>query len=367
LRITAVCFDTLINTGGSRFFAYKLNEAFRGKQTAENGWRSAIHMKIGSLTIENPLFLAPMAGVTDLPFRKLCREQGCGVVYTEMVSAKGLYYGSEHTEDLMEIHPEEHPIGIQIFGSDPLIMARMAEKISETDAELIDINMGCPAPKIVRNGEGSALMRNPELVSRIVREVSKASSKPVTVKIRKGWDEKSVNAEEIAQIAEEAGAAAVTVHGRTREQFYTGTADWDIIRRVKSRLSIPVIGNGDIFSAQAAADMKNITNCDGVMAARGAQGNPWLFREILSLMETGEVPAPPGPDERINTALRHLHMLTALKGEKIGVCEMRKHIAWYLKGLKDSGRIRRQVNTITTVSKLEEVLNGYKEELQNQA
>jgi tRNA-dihydrouridine synthase B len=324
-------------------------------------------MNIGSLKIDKPLFLAPMAGVTDLPFRRLCREQGCGVVYTEMVSAKGLFYGSERTEDLMEIHPDEHPIGIQIFGSDPLIMARMAERISETDADLIDINMGCPAPKIVKNGEGSALMRRPELVSRIVREVSGASSKPVTVKIRKGWDENSTNAVDIALIAEEAGAAAITVHGRTREQFYAGSADWDIIRQVKSRLSIPVIGNGDVFTAQSAVDMKRITNCDGVMVARGAQGNPWLFRDINSLIETGKLPPPAGFDERISTAIRHLHMLTALKGERIGVCEMRKHIAWYLKGLKDSGRIRRRINTISSIAEMEAALNEYKEELRNQA
>lgn len=324
-------------------------------------------MNIGSLKIETPLFLAPMAGVTDLPFRRLCREQGCGVVYTEMISAKGLFYGSERTEDLMEIHPDEHPIGIQIFGSDPLIMARMAERISKTDADLIDINMGCPAPKIVKNGEGSALMRDPELVSRIVKEVSRASSKPVTVKIRKGWDASSINAVQIALIAEEAGAAAVTVHGRTREQFYTEQADWDIIRQVKSRLTIPVIGNGDIFTAQAAVEMKRLTNCDGVMVARGAQGNPWLFRDIVSLMKTGMLPPPPGFEERINTAIRHLHMLAAMKGERIGVCEMRKHIAWYLKGMKDSGRVRRLINTISTAAEMEAALYEYKEELRNQA
>ena len=319
-------------------------------------------LKIGNVNIEKPLFLAPMAGVTDLAFRKLCKEQGCGMVYTEMVSAKGLYYGSGRTRDLMEIDEEEHPVGIQIFGSDPLIMARMAEKISETEADLIDINMGCPAPKIVKNGEGSALMRNPGLVAKIVREVSGASSKPVTVKIRKGWDEKSVNAVEIALIAEEAGAAAVTVHGRTREQYYSDTADWDIIREVKSRLTIPVIGNGDIFTAEAAIDRIRQTNCDGIMAARGAQGNPWLFRDILSLLETGEVPPPPGAEERIRTALRHLDMLVDQKGEKIGVCEMRKHIAWYLKGLKDSGRIRRQVNCLATAAEIRDLLSSYRDE-----
>jgi len=322
-------------------------------------------MKIGDLRINNPLFLAPMAGITDLAFRMLCREQGCGVVYTEMVSAKGLFYGSERTEELMEINPNEHPIGIQIFGSDPLIMAQMVEKISDTDADLIDINMGCPAPKIVKNGEGSALMRNPQLVKKIVSEVSRASSKPITVKIRKGWDDKSVNAVDIALIAEEAGAAAITVHGRTREQFYAGVADWDIIREVKSRLSIPVIGNGDIFTPQAAFDMTKQTNCDGIMIARGAQGNPWLFRDIISYMDKGEIPIQPEPNEKIETALRHLKIIVGQKGERLGVCEMRKHIAWYLKGLKDSSQIKRLINTLTTASEVEAVLNSYKKELKD--
>ena len=322
-------------------------------------------MKIGDLRINNPLFLAPMAGITDLAFRMLCREQGCGVVYTEMVSAKGLFYGSERTEELMEINPNEHPIGIQIFGSDPLIMAQMVEKISDTDADLIDINMGCPAPKIVKNGEGSALMRNPQLVKKIVSEVSRASSKPITVKIRKGWDDKSVNAVDIALIAEEAGAAAITVHGRTREQFYAGVADWDIIREVKSRLSIPVIGNGDIFTPQAAFDMTKQTNCDGIMIARGAQGNPWLFRDIISYMDKGEIPIQPEPNEKIETALRHLKIIVGQKGERLGVCEMRKYIAWYLKGLKDSSQIKRLINTLTTAAEVEAVLNSYKKELKD--
>jgi len=322
-------------------------------------------MNIGTLYIDKPLFLAPMAGVTDLPFRLLCKEQGCKVVYTEMISAKGLYYGSAKTASMMEIHPQEHPAGIQIFGSDPFIMAKMAENISATSADLIDINMGCPAPKIVKNGEGSALMKNPALVREIVREVVKASSKPVTVKIRKGWDERSVNAVEIALIAEEAGAAAVTVHGRTREQFYAGNADWDIIKQVKSRLSIPVIGNGDIFTPEAALSMKEQTGCDGVMIARGAQGNPWLFRDILALEETGTVPPPPDARERISTAIRHMYMLTAMKGEKVGVCEMRKHIAWYIKGLRDSSQVRRQVNMITSVSEMEDVLNSYLDKLES--
>ncbi len=265
----------------------------------------------------------------------------------------------------MEIHPDEHPIGIQIFGSEPLLMAQMAEKISETSADLIDINMGCPAPKIVKNGEGSALLKNPKLVGEIVREVSKASSKPVTVKIRKGFDEKSINAVEIALLAEEAGAAAITVHGRTREQFYSGSADWDIIKQVKSRLSIPVIGNGDIFTAEAALAMEKQTGCDGIMVARGAQGNPWLFRDILAFKKTGTIPPPPSAKERIQTALRHMHMLIELKGEKVGVCEMRKHISWYIKGLKEAGQMRKLINSITTASEMEDTLLSYKEKLES--
>ncbi|HHU48655.1 MAG: tRNA dihydrouridine synthase DusB [Caldicoprobacterales bacterium] len=322
-------------------------------------------MKIGDLLVKNPIFLAPMAGITDLPFRLLCREQGCGVVFTEMISAKGLYYRNTRTQNMLEIHPDEHPIGVQIFGSEPLLMARMAEKISETSADLIDINMGCPAPKIVKNGEGSALLKNPRLVEEIVREVSRASAKPVTIKIRKGFDEKSINGVEIALIAEQAGAAAVTVHGRTREQFYSGTADWNIIKQVKSRLSIPVIGNGDIFSAQDALRMKEQTGCDGIMVARGAQGNPWLFRDIIALRDTGIVPQPPSARERIQTALRHMHMLIQIKGEKVGVCEIRKHVSWYLKGLKGAGQIRKLINTISTASEMEDTLLSYQIQLES--
>lgn len=244
-------------------------------------------------------------------------------------------------------------------------MARMAEKISETSADLIDINMGCPAPKIVKNGEGSALLKNPRLVEEIVREVSRASAKPVTIKIRKGFDEKSINGVEIALIAEQAGAAAVTVHGRTREQFYSGTADWNIIKQVKSRLSIPVIGNGDIFSAQDALRMKEQTGCDGIMVARGAQGNPWLFRDIIALRDTGIVPQPPSARERIQTALRHMHMLIQIKGEKVGVCEIRKHVSWYLKGLKGAGQIRKLINTISTASEMEDTLLSYQIQLES--
>lgn len=313
--------------------------------------------------MEKPLFLAPMAGITDFAFRTICREQGCQFVYTEMISAKGLYYGSERTESMIEIHPQEHPVGIQIFGSHPLLMAKMAEKISKAGADLIDINMGCPTPKIVRNGEGSALLKNPALAAEIVKEVSRAVSLPVTVKIRKGFDHESINAVEIAQIVEQSGAAAVTVHGRTREQYYSGTADWDIIKKVKSKVSIPVIGNGDIFTGEAALSMKQETGCDGVMVARGAQGNPWLFRDIISLEETGTLPPPPSIEEKIRTALRHMNMVIRQKGENVGVFEMRKHFSWYIKGLPGSGRMRKIINTLSTASEMEDVLLSYQKEL----
>ncbi len=316
-------------------------------------------MKIGKVSIPNRLFLAPMAGITDVAFRLICKEQGCGMVYTEMVSAKGLYYLSEKTADLMGVHPEEHPVGIQIFGSDPMIMAHMAEKVTERDGDLIDINMGCPAPKIVKNGEGSALMREPVRVRAIFREVVKASSIPVTVKIRKGWDDESVNAVEIARIAEEEGISAVTVHGRTREQYYTGKADWEIIRKVKESISIPVIGNGDVFSPQEAKALFQETGCDGIMVARGAQGNPWIFAEILKYLSTGTVMPRPGPEAIVQMTLRHLRSISAFKGEALGVREMRKHIPWYLKGLPDSAAVKRQMNSLTTIVQVEEALLCY--------
>lgn len=323
-------------------------------------------MKIGNVIIDNPLFLAPMAGITDLVFRRLCKEQGCGVVYTEMISAKGLFYGSGKTAQLMEIDDREHPIGMQIFGSDPLIMAKMVEEISENNADFIDINMGCPAPKITKNGEGSALMKEPQLVKRIVSEVCRASSKPVTVKIRKGWDEESVNAVDIASIAEDAGAAAVTIHGRTREQFYSGVADWDIIKEVKSKVSIPVIGNGDIFTPQAAYDMKQYTKCDGLMVARGAQGNPWVFRDINAFIKRREILLSPSVDEKIDMAIRHLNMLVGYQGDLIAINEMRKHIAWYLKGLKGASKKRNLINQLNTVGDIVDALNNYRYELKSQ-
>jgi len=316
-------------------------------------------MKIGSVELKNNVFLAPMAGVTDLPFRILCKEQGCGLVYTEMVSAKGMHYNSEKTFKLTEIDSEEKPAAIQIFGSDPEIMAEIAQKLNETDAAIIDINMGCPTPKITKNGEGSALMLNTRLAGEIIKAVVSASKKPVTVKMRKGWDEDSVNAVELARIAEENGASAVAVHGRTRNQFYSGKADWDIIRKVKESVSIPVIGNGDIFGPRDAEAMFEHTGCDAIMVGRGAQGNPWIFKRILHFLEKGEILPEPSAWEKINTIARHMDMLIALKGERMGVLEMRKHIAWYIKGMRNSTSIKEQIFKLTSPDQIKALLESY--------
>lgn len=310
-------------------------------------------LTIGNVTLENNLVLAPMAGVTDLPFRVLCKEQGAGLICMEMVSAKGIYYNNKNTESLLTTTEEERPVSLQLFGSDPQIMSEMAKKIEERPFDILDINMGCPVPKVVNNGEGSALMKNPKLVYEIVSQIVKAIQKPVTVKIRKGFDEEHVNAVEIAKIAEEAGASAVAVHGRTREQYYSGKADWDIIRRVKEAVSIPVIGNGDILTAKDALAMKQQTNCDGFMIGRGAQGNPWIFRQILHSLETGEELPKPTMEEVTEMLLRHARAQIAFKGEVVGIREMRKHAAWYTSGYKNSARLRGKINEVETYEDLE--------------
>ncbi|MGL5512662.1 MAG: tRNA dihydrouridine synthase DusB, partial [Sporomusa sp.] len=302
-------------------------------------------MRIGKIELVNPVILAPMAGVTDLPFRLLAKEMGCGLVYSEMVSDKGLIYENTHTKKLLAIDEQERPVALQIFGSDPDSMAKAAHIVAAAGADIIDINMGCPTLKIVKNGEGSALMRNPSLAYRIVAAVVKsAGSVPVTIKFRKGWDEQSVNAVEFARLAEQAGAAAVSIHGRTREQFYSGQADWSIIRQVKQAVAIPVIGNGDIRTPQDAKRMLRETGCDGIMIGRGAQGNPWIFRQVTHYLSTGQILPPPTLSERIDMLLRQLAMLVRHKGEYIGIREMRSHAAWYTKGLPSSAELRLKFN-----------------------
>ncbi|EGT2203074.1 transfer RNA-dihydrouridine synthase [Clostridioides difficile] len=314
-------------------------------------------MKIGNLELKNKVFLSPMAGVTDLPFRLICKEQGCGLLYTEMINGKALCYDDENTKKMLKIEDEEHPVAVQIFGSEPEFMGRAAEIMNDYSNEILDINMGCPAPKVVKNGDGSALMKNPKLAEEVLRAVVKNSKKPVTLKIRKGWDDNSVNAVEIAKIAEDCGISALAIHGRTREQFYTGKADWNIIAEIKKNLSIPVIGNGDVFTIEDSINMLDKTGCDAIMIGRGAQGNPWIFKRINHYMNTGEILPEPTLNEKISTAIKHLKLAVEEHGEYVAVREMRKHIAWYLKGLRNSAKLRDEINKIEdyqeVVSKLE--------------
>lgn len=315
-------------------------------------------LKIGSVTLDNNILLAPMAGVTDLPFRLLCREQEAGLVCMEMVSAKAILYKNKNTESLLTIHPQEGPVSLQLFGSDPKILSEMARQIEERPFSILDINMGCPVPKVVGNGEGSALMRQPKLVEEIVTAVVKAVRKPVTVKIRKGFNDTCVNAVEIARIAEQCGAAAVMIHGRTREQYYTGEADWEIIAKVKDKLSIPVIGNGDIKDGASAEAILRRTGCDGIMVGRAARGNPWIFRQIAAYLQDGTVLPAPEKEEIRATILRHAKMQLEYKGEYTGIREMRKHVSWYTAGMPDSARLRRTVNMVESFAALEELVRG---------
>ncbi|MBE5960017.1 MAG: tRNA dihydrouridine synthase DusB [Lachnospiraceae bacterium] len=318
---------------------------------------------IGNVRIPGKLALGPMAGVTDLPFRLLCKECGADLIYTEMVSAKGIMYQNKNTESLLVVEEEERPVALQLFGEDPVIMSEMAKRIEHRNFDILDINMGCPVPKVVNNGEGSALLKNPKRIGEIVSAVSKAINKPVTVKIRKGFTEDSINAVEVAKVLEQSGAAAVALHGRSREQYYSGKADWEIIRKVKEAVSIPVIGNGDIFTPQDAKRMLEETGCDAIMLARGVRGNPWLFGQVKEYLETGNLIEKPSIDEVITMVLRHARLQIDHKGEFTGMHEMRKHVAWYTTGYPKSAKLRSRVSEIETYDSLVSLLQEYKEYL----
>lgn len=312
--------------------------------------------KIGNVQMENPFVLAPMAGVTDLPFRTLCKEQGAGLICMEMVSAKAISFHNKNTEALMEIDPSEHPVSLQLFGSEPELIAEVAKSIEERPFDILDINMGCPVPKVVNNGEGSALLKKPDLIVEIVKKVSSAIKKPLTVKVRIGFENEPVDIVEIAKRVEDAGAAAIAVHGRTRQQYYSGVADWDAIRRVKEAVSIPVIGNGDVDSPQKAEALIKETGCDAVMIGRAVRGNPWIFREMNHYFTTGEIPERPSVDEVREMILRHARAQIEVKGEFTGIREMRKHVAWYTAGMRHSAGLRRESNTIASYEDLKRLL-----------
>ncbi len=316
-------------------------------------------LQIGNVTLENNLVLAPMAGVTDLAFRLLCKEQGCGLLYTEMVSAKAIQYKNKNTFALLEIDPKEHPVVLQLFGSDPEIMSETVKQLEEGPYDIFDINMGCPVPKVVNNQEGSALMKNPKLAEKIVSAMVKAVKKPITVKIRKGFSRESVNAVEMAKILEGAGAAAVAIHGRTREEYYSGKADWEIIRQIKEAVSIPVIGNGDIVSPEAVEEMVKRTGCDAVMIGRGARGNPWIFKQIMEYRETGHYQKKPSALQVRDMVLKHAKWQLDYKGEYIGIREMRKHVAWYTAGYPYSAALRNKVNEIENIKELEALMDEF--------
>ena len=317
-------------------------------------------MRIGNVELENNIFLAPMAGVTDSSFRIICKEMHCGLLYSEMINAKALCYEDANTKKMLKIDKTEKPIAIQIFGSEPEFMGRAAQILNEYPNEILDINMGCPAPKVIKNGDGSALMRNPKLAQEVIRAVVKHSNKPVTLKIRKGWNDQNINALEIAKMAEGEGISALAIHGRTKEQYYSGNADWDIIRQIKDNLTIPVIGNGDVVDIEDVINIRKKTNCDAVMIGRGAQGNPWIFKRMDHYIKTGEILPYPEINERIEIIIKHMNLAMDEKGEYVSVREMRKHIAWYLKGLKGSAKIRDEINKLENYEDIINKLNIFK-------